>query len=121
MSTTLSIHGKDIYINEKPTYEGRFWNGHRIEGLLLNSRMVQAIFDDENPETRQHWVYPDTGNGTLTAILMNFAMHYLFIIHMDYVPLPLVYKVEAQIIQMIFTANTEPLRLPIRDTLKKIG
>ncbi len=61
MSTTLSIHGKDIYINEKPTYEGRFWNGHRIEGLLLNSRMVQAIFDDENPETRQHWVYPDTG------------------------------------------------------------
>jgi len=23
--------------------------------------MVQAVFDDENPETRKHWAYPDTG------------------------------------------------------------
>jgi hypothetical protein len=23
--------------------------------------MVQAIFDDENPETAVHWRYPDTG------------------------------------------------------------
>src|SRR5260221_7254926 len=35
--------------------------GHRIEGLLLNSRMVQAIFDDLNPETSTRWAYPDTG------------------------------------------------------------
>ena len=27
---------------------------------MLNSRMVQAIFDDENPETAVHWRYPDT-------------------------------------------------------------
>jgi hypothetical protein len=33
----------------------------KIEGLLLNSRMVQATFDDLNPETRKQWVYPDTG------------------------------------------------------------
>jgi hypothetical protein len=31
----------------------------RIEGLLLNSRMVQGIFDDLNPETRSLWDYPD--------------------------------------------------------------
>ena len=29
-------------------------------GLLLNSRMVQGIFDDINPETFDKWKYPDT-------------------------------------------------------------
>ena len=28
---------------------------------LLNSRMVQGIFDDRNPETVKNWAYPDTG------------------------------------------------------------
>ena len=32
----------------------------RIEGLLMNSRMVQGIFDDLNPDTRGRWAYPDT-------------------------------------------------------------
>jgi hypothetical protein len=32
----------------------------KIEGLLMNSRMVQGIFDDANPETRPRWRYPDT-------------------------------------------------------------
>ena len=27
----------------------------------MNSRMVQGIFDDQNPETRSRWAYPDTG------------------------------------------------------------
>jgi hypothetical protein len=31
----------------------------RVEGLLMNSRMVQGIFDDLNPETRDNWAYPD--------------------------------------------------------------
>jgi hypothetical protein len=48
-------------INGKPTYEGRTWRGHKIEGLLLNSRMVQGIFDDLNPSTRGRWAYPDKG------------------------------------------------------------
>ena len=60
-STTVSIHGEDFWINGAPTYAGRTWMGHRIEGLLLNARMVQAIFDDLNPDTRQRWAYPDTG------------------------------------------------------------
>jgi hypothetical protein len=59
--TNVSIVGEDFYINGKPTYAGRTWQGHRIEGLLLNSRMVQATFDDLNPETAKLWVYPDTG------------------------------------------------------------
>jgi hypothetical protein len=57
----VSIEGEDFHIDGAPTYEGRNWRGHRIEGLVFNSRMVQGIFDDENPETRELWEYPDTG------------------------------------------------------------
>lgn len=59
--TVVSIAGEDFQINGQPTYAGRFWNGHRIEGLLLNSRMVQATYDDLNPESATRWAYPDTG------------------------------------------------------------
>lgn len=59
--TTVSIVGEDFHINGKPTYPGRTWKGHRIEGLLLNSRMVQGIFDDLNPATISRWAYQDTG------------------------------------------------------------
>lgn len=59
--TELAIRGDAFLINGRPTYEGRTWQGRKIEGLLLNSRMVQGIFDDLNPDTRQKWAYPDTG------------------------------------------------------------
>lgn len=58
--TVVSITGDEFYINGKPAYEGRHWKGNKIQGLLMNSRMVQGIFDDLNPETRQLFVYPDT-------------------------------------------------------------
>ncbi|MFN3999805.1 hypothetical protein [Algoriphagus sp.] len=58
--TTISITEQQFLINGKLTYPGRYWNGHRIEGLLMNSRMVQGIFDDLNPETVKNWEYPDT-------------------------------------------------------------
>jgi len=60
--TTVSIEGEQFFIDGRPTYEGRTWEGHRVEGLLLNSRMVQGIFDDLNPETRERFAYPDTGS-----------------------------------------------------------
>lgn len=60
-ATAVSIVGGDFHINDRPTYAGRSWRGHRIEGLLLNSRMVQATYDDLNPETAQRWAYADTG------------------------------------------------------------
>ncbi len=59
--TTVSIRGEQFFINERPTYEGRKWRGFQIEGLLMNSRMVQGIFDDRNPQTAARWSYPDTG------------------------------------------------------------
>ncbi len=59
--TEVAIRGNAFFINGKPTYAGRTWQGKKIEGLLLNSRMVQGIFDDLNAETRAMWNYPDTG------------------------------------------------------------
>jgi len=60
-TTTVAIDGQRFLIDGKPTYAGREWRGHKIEGLLMNSRMVQATFDDENPLTQNMFAYPDTG------------------------------------------------------------
>lgn len=60
-STSVEIRGEKFYINGSPTYEGRTWKGKPVEGLLMNSRMVQGIFDDSNPATAGNWKYPDTG------------------------------------------------------------
>ncbi|MFO7698762.1 MAG: hypothetical protein R6X16_16630 [Anaerolineae bacterium] len=59
--TQVSLLGSDVYINGHPTYAGRAFEGHRVEGMLFSVRAVQAVFDDANPETRLHWAYPDTG------------------------------------------------------------
>jgi hypothetical protein len=58
--TIVSIQGEDFYINGKPTLEGLTWKGINMEGLIPNSRMVQGVFDDLNPETVNRWAYPDT-------------------------------------------------------------
>ena len=58
--TTVAIRKDQFFINGKATYKGKSYQGHKIEGLLMNSRMVQGIFDDKNPQTISKWVYPDT-------------------------------------------------------------
>ena len=60
--TTVEIDGENWLINGAPTHAGREFNGVSVEGLLLNSRMANGIFDDENPLTRHLWSYPDTGD-----------------------------------------------------------
>lgn len=57
----VSIDGDSWLIDGEPTYKGREFRGWKIEGLLLNSRMTNALFDDENLATRSLWSYPDTG------------------------------------------------------------
>jgi len=59
-STKVSIEGDKFYINGIPIFKGRTWDGFSVEGLLPNSRMVQGVFDDLNPETVSKWRYPDT-------------------------------------------------------------
>lgn len=70
--TRVSIVGDAFYINDQPTYAGRSWRGKKIEGLLLNSRMVQATFDDLNPQTRERWAYPDTNSWDADRNLREF-------------------------------------------------
>ncbi len=59
--TIVTINGENFYINNKITLKGVILEGTSLEGLLPNSRMVQGIFDDLNPDTRHLWKYPDTG------------------------------------------------------------
>ena len=53
--TAVRIVGEAWYLN------GAVVNpGSQAEGLLMNSRMVQATFEDENPSTVHEWAYPDS-------------------------------------------------------------
>jgi hypothetical protein len=54
--TAVTINGTQFYINGVVTNRGA-----PAQGLLMNSRMVQAAFDDENPQTVAKWRYPDSG------------------------------------------------------------
>lgn len=60
-NTLVAIDGESWLANGRLLNAGRVFRGVSIEGLLLNSRMVQAVFDDENPVTSRFWAYPDTG------------------------------------------------------------
>ena len=42
--TTMSFDGQAVRISGQPTYAGRTFRGHKVEGLLFNSRMVMATF-----------------------------------------------------------------------------
>ena len=57
----IAIDGTRFLLDGKPTYEGVEYQGSSVEGLLMNSRMIQAVFDDECEGTRSRWAYPDTG------------------------------------------------------------
>jgi hypothetical protein len=61
VNTVVSIDGTKFLFNGRPTYQGVRYRGMPVEGLLFNSRMIQAVFDDDCPETRKLWAYPDTG------------------------------------------------------------
>ena len=64
--TMVTIVDEKFYINGTPTYEGVTWEtsyggSYSLEGLLMNARLVQGVFDDLNTNTRGQWAYPDTG------------------------------------------------------------
>ena len=71
--TVVSIIGENFYINGQPTYAGRVWNGHRVEGLLLNTRMVQATFDDLNPTTAARGPIRTPASGTRNAMFASLS------------------------------------------------
>jgi hypothetical protein len=53
--TVVSIHGDRFFVNGAELYRHR-----PVHGLLLNSRMIQAVWDDRNPQTNPTFAYPDT-------------------------------------------------------------
>lgn len=80
--TVVSIEGSKFCIDGQPTHAGKQWKGHSIEGQLFNSRMVQALADDENPATRGVWMYPDQSefsaernNAEFVAALKDYRAH----------------------------------------------
>ena len=58
-NTVVSIRGNAFHINGQPSYKATTYNGHPVEGLLLNVRLVQATFHDENPQTQPMWALPN--------------------------------------------------------------
>ena len=58
-STEISIEGDKFLVNGIPTNEKVTFRGVSIEGLMMNSRMANAVFDDDNEFTRHLWDYPD--------------------------------------------------------------
>lgn len=55
----LSIQGDKFLINGQLTYSDFPGARPQALGRLMNSRMVQATFEDENPETVDFFSYPD--------------------------------------------------------------
>jgi hypothetical protein len=80
-ATVIATDGDRFCINDRPTYAGRTWRSMRIEGLLLNSRVANAIVDDENPATRGAWSYAegdwdaDRNTRELIAALPEYRRH----------------------------------------------
>jgi len=75
--TVVAIEGTHFLINGALTSPGK-----PAEGLLINTRMAQAIFDDENAATRDEWNYPDThrwdpqrNTNEFVAMLPTYAQH----------------------------------------------
>ena len=56
--TSISIQSDNFFINGQPTYKGRMYKNMKIEGLLMNSRVVQGIYDDRNPNTNESMGVP---------------------------------------------------------------
>ena len=79
--TVISIESDRFLIDGSLTYPRRSWRGKSIEGLLFNSRMANAIINDENPATRGTWSYldgeftPDRNTREFIAALPEYHAH----------------------------------------------
>ena len=62
--TIIKINGDNFEINGDITYKSASYDP--VRGLLINSRMVQGIFDDYNESTVNNFKYPDTNKWDAT-------------------------------------------------------
>ena len=71
--TTVSIVGSDWYVNGTVTNDGA-----EAEGMLINSRMVNAIFEDENSATVTYWGTnwdPERNTDAFIAMIPTYASY----------------------------------------------
>ena len=69
-STIVSIDGDNFKINGEITYKSAKYA--EMQGLLMNSRMVNGIFDDYNQSTVHNFDYPDTHTWNATRNTVEF-------------------------------------------------
>ena len=80
-ATSIAIKGNEFFLNGKVTYPDRSFRGNKIQGLLFTSRMVNAIVNDQNPETRGMWAYrdgpwdPERNTNEFIAALPSYRAH----------------------------------------------
>lgn len=55
----VSIQGDKFFFDDQPTYSDFAGAKPEALGRLMNTRMVQATFEDENPKTAPLFCYPD--------------------------------------------------------------
>src|SRR4051812_16184583 len=55
--TVVTLEGGNFFVNGQVTNPGS-----PAEGLLMNSRMVQGLFNDSNSSTKNQWSYPGTSS-----------------------------------------------------------
>src|SRR3954447_5563203 len=55
--TVVTLQGGNFFVNGQVTNPGS-----PAEGLLMNSRMIQGLFDDSNSSTKNQWSYPGTSS-----------------------------------------------------------
>jgi hypothetical protein len=77
----VSIEGDRFLINGRPTLAGLTWRGYRLEGLLPNSRMVQGVFDDLNPDTKT-WD-PERNTREFVAAMPEWRSHGLLAVTLN--------------------------------------
>ena len=69
-STKLSIVNGRWYINGQVTYRGA-----PAEGLLLNARMVNAVFEDDNEQTCPKGFDPEANTDAFIARIPDYVAH----------------------------------------------
>jgi len=69
--TAVSIHGDAFLINGRPTYAGREYKDSKIEGLLMNSRVVQVSSTIRTRKRANAGGIPIRESGTRSAIRGN--------------------------------------------------
>jgi hypothetical protein len=69
--TAIAIDGSNFRINGELTYKNL---APRAHGLLMNARMVNAVFEDENPDTCPEGFAPEANTSAFIASMDQYKV-----------------------------------------------